>query len=264
MRSLSQGYHTLRDDNGGRLCLRFERQDNVPAIELYAAAARRGGQKIGVARKPRRADGGRMAEQRVHVRDLTGNAVFHDADRLTVAAALAEIVADPQNGAGEIREQVRKFQFQIPLQKSVQRRERLVEQYGPRLRGENARERRALLLSAGELSRVLFLQPFQLEAAQLLLRAAALFGAAAGADAAPDVLQHRHVRKEGVLLEEIPYPPFLRREIDVLFAVEERFAVEDDVSPVRRHDPGDAFERYALAAAGSAEQRHRAAAGFKL
>ena len=89
-----------------------------------------------------------------------------------------------------------------------------------------------------------------------LLRAAALFGAAAGADAAPDVLQHRHDRKESVLLEEIPYPPLLRREIDVLFAVEERFAVEDDVSPVRRHDPGNAFERCARAAAGSAEQRH--------
>ena len=42
----------------------------------------------------------------------------------------------------------------------------------------------------------------------------------------------------------------------MLFAVEERFAVEDDASSVRRHDPGNAFERYALAAAGSAEQRH--------
>ena len=42
----------------------------------------------------------------------------------------------------------------------------------------------------------------------------------------------------------------------MFFAVEERFAVENDVSPVRRHDPGNAFERYALAAAGSAEQRH--------
>lgn len=82
------------------------------------------------------------------------------------------------------------------------------------------------LLSAGELGRVLFLQPFQPEAAHFLLRAAALFGAAAGAAAAPDVLQHRHVRKESVLLEEIPYPPLLRREIDVLFAVEERLAAE--------------------------------------
>lgn len=97
--------------------------------------------------------------------------------------------------------------------------------------GRSLAGRRALLLSAGELGRVLFLQSFQLEAAQLLLRAAALFGVAAGADAAPDVLQHRHVRKEGVLLEEIPYPPLLRREIDVLFAVEER------VSPSRMMCP---------------------------
>lgn len=101
-----------------------------------------------------------------------------------------------------------------------------------------------------------FLQSLQPEAAQLLLRAAASFCAAAGADAAPDVLQHRHVREEGVLLEEIPHPPLLRRKVDVLFTVEKCFAVEDDVSPVRRHNPGNAFERYALAAAGSAEQRH--------
>ena len=81
----------------------------------------------------------------------------------------------------------------------------------------------AQLLVIGSIAAAFAFQP---EAAQLLLCAAALFGAAAGADAAPDVLQHRHVRKESVLLEEIPYPPLLRREIDVLFAVEERFAVE--------------------------------------
>ena len=125
-----------------------------------------------------------------------------------------------------------------------------VERCGRSLAGGRA------LLPAGELGGVFFLQCFQSEAAQLLLRAAASFCAAAGADAALNVLQHRHVREEGVLLEEIPHPPLLRREIDVLFAVEERFAVEDDVSPVRRHDPGNAFERYALAAAGIAEQRH--------
>lgn len=65
-----------------------------------------------------------------------------------------------------------------------------------------------------------------LNAAVVLSPGAAFSGTAAGADAAPDALQHRHVRKESVLLEEIPYPPLLRREIDVLFAVEERFAVE--------------------------------------
>ena len=65
-----------------------------------------------------------------------------------------------------------------------------------------------------------------LNAAVVLSPGAAFSGAAAGADAAPDVLQHRHVRKESVLLEEIPYPPLLRWESDVLFAVEERFAAE--------------------------------------
>lgn len=65
-----------------------------------------------------------------------------------------------------------------------------------------------------------------LNAAVVLSPGAVFSGTAAGADAAPDVLQHRHVRKESVLLEEIPYPPLLRWESDVLFAVEERFAAE--------------------------------------
>ena len=69
-----------------------------------------------------------------------------------------------------------------------------------------------------------------LNAAVVLSPGAAFSGAAAGADAAPDVLQHRHVRKESVLLEEIPYPPPLRREIDVLLAAK-------SVSPSRMMCP---------------------------
>ena len=49
----------------------------------------------------------------------------------------------------------------------------------------------------------------------------------------------------------------------MLLTIKKRFAVKDDLSLVGCHDTGDALERHALAAAGSAEQRHGAAAGFE-
>ena len=95
IRSPAKHNSTLRNDDRGRLRFGFERQDDTPAVDLHAAAARRGRQEVGVARKPRRADGGGVAKERIHIRDRAGNAVFHDADRPAVAAALAEIMADP-------------------------------------------------------------------------------------------------------------------------------------------------------------------------
>lgn len=95
IRSPAKHNSTLRNDDRGRLRFGFERQDDTPAVDLHAAAARRGRQEVGVARKPRRADGGGVAKERIHIRDRAGNAVFHDANRPAVAAALAEIVADP-------------------------------------------------------------------------------------------------------------------------------------------------------------------------
>lgn len=57
------------------------------------------------------------------------------------------------------------------------------------------------------------------------------------AKGAADVLPDRHIGKERILLEQIPVPALLRRQIDVLFAV-------------RALDARDALERPALAATG--------------
>ena len=173
-------------------------------------------------------------------------------------------MADPQNRPVEAREQIRKLQLEVPLEVAVERGERLVEQDGARLRGEDAGEGDALRLSAGELRGIALLQPLEPEAAQLLRRGLLLFRARAGADAAEDVLLHRHVREEGVLLEQVPHAAALGREVDAALAVKKRLAVEDDAAAVGRHDARDALERHALAAAGRAEQRRRPVFGFEL
>ena len=70
--------------------------------------------------------------------------------------------------------------------------------------------------------------------------------ARACADAAEDVLCRRHVGEQGVLLERIPHAPLLRREVDMLFAVEQHAAVQRDRAAVRLFDACDALERHAV------------------
>ena len=198
-----------------------------------------------------------MAHQRFHVRYGRGDAVFHHADLLTVAAAFPQVVADPEDRAAKAREQLGQLQLKVPLEVAVERGEGLVEQDRLRLGAEDAGERDALLLPAGELRGMLFLQALQPEHPELFRGQRALFRPAPRADAAENVLLNGHVGKERVLLEEIADPALLRREVDLLFAVEEHAAVQHDPAAVGRHDAGDALERHALAAAGGPEQRQR-------
>ena len=166
-------------------------------------------------------------------------------------------MADPEDRAAKAREQLGQLQLKVPLEVAVERGEGFVEQDRLRLGAEDAGERDALLLSAGELRGMLFLQALQPEHAELFRGQRALFRPAPRADAAENVLLNGHVGKERVLLEEIADPALLRREVDLLFAVKEHAVIENDAPAVGRHDAGDAFERHAFAAAGRAEQRSR-------
>ena len=57
----------------------------------------------------------------------------------------------------------------------------------------------------------------------------------------PNVLQHRHVGKQGVILEHQPRMPLLGRQIDMLFRIEQHHIVHHDPAPVRLFDAGDAL-----------------------
>ena len=157
------GDRAVGNGDGGPLARGVQRQKNVPAVKADAALAAARRQEIAAAGQPRRALCGGMAHQRLRVRHGRGSAVFHHADLLAVAAAFPQVVADPEDRTVKAREQVGELQLKVPLEVAVERGEGFVEQDGLRLRAEDARERDALLLSAGELRGVLFFQPLQAE-----------------------------------------------------------------------------------------------------
>lgn len=88
---------------------------------------------------------------------------------------------------------------------------------------------------------MLFLQALEAEHADLLHQHAALFRLVAAADAAEDILLNAHVREQRVLLEKIPDPALLRRQIDLLLAVKQHAAAEHDAPAVGHHDACDAL-----------------------
>ena len=69
-----------------------------------------------------------------------------------------------------------------------------------------------------------------------------------------NVLGHRHVGEEGVILEEIAYFPLLRGQVNATLRVEEYLIIQHNAAPVGFFDPGDALEGEALAAARGTQQ----------
>ena len=80
---------------------------------------------------------------------------------------------------------------------------------------------------------------------------------------AEDILLHGHVGEQRVVLEQQPYAPLLRRQVDVLGAVKQHPPVQHDASAVRLYDARNAPQGHAFAAAGSAQQGGGGVAGGK-
>ena len=155
----------------------------------------------------------------------------------------------------EAREHIPHFDHELISEVRVERGERLVEQQELRGAYHDARECRALRLTAGELGGAVIFKPAELEQVYHLPELFFLHGLAfLAAHTAEDVLAHRHVRKERIILKKIADAAFLRREIDALPAVVEHNAVQLDVPLVGLFDAGHALERHALPAAGGSEQ----------
>ena len=74
-----------------------------------------------------------------------------------------------------------------------------------------------------------------------------------------DVFIHRHVRPERVVLEQKADVALVRRQVDALFGIENRHAVDQNPAAGRRFKPGDHAQGGRFAAAGGAEQGDEAA-----
>ena len=145
----------------------------------------------------------------------------------------------------------------------VERAERLVEQQDFRLDRERARECDALALAAGELRGVAIGKKIELHEFQQLMHAPRDFGL--GGTFAPrqhphaegDVLEHRHVPKQRVML---------KYEADLALADADGagvLAMKQHLARVRRLQPRDYSQQRGLARARQPEQRDQLA-GFDM
>ena len=161
-----------------------------------------------------------------------------------------------QHAARERTQRIGKLELNFPLDVLIKRGKRLVEQQDFGFSDQNAGERNALLLTARKIRREALRQLLQPERAQDALCGGLPLCARTLARSGANILLDRHVREQGILLKQVTDAALLRRQVDMLLAVEQRAAVQHDPAPVRAHDTGDAAQRHALAAAGRAEQRH--------
>ena len=197
----------------------------------------------------------RIGKERLRGLDGEQPPLVHHGDLAAHVVGLVAVVRDHQHLAPEALQQVAHLHLQRVAQVSVERREGLVEQQDLRVADEDARERDALLLPAGELGGFSFFQPFELHHAQDLAQPPLLCRAVLfPVEAAEDVLSHRHVGEERVVLEQIAHAPRLRRQIDLFLRIEEHPSVERDAPLVGLFNARDALQGHALAAARSAEQ----------
>ena len=171
-------------------------------------------------------------------------------------------MGDPQHRARESAQCLCQLQFQLVFQVAVQGGEGLVQQDGRGLRRQDSGQGAPLLLPAGELPRLPVRRRLQLELPQLLRHlclAAGLVPHGCG-----DVLPHRHVGEQSVLLEQVPDLPPLGRQVDSGGAVVKGNTVQLDVSLVRRQNAGDALEGHRLAAPRGPQQGQRLIPGVEL
>ena len=150
---------------------------------------------------------------------------------------------------------------QLAAHLGVERAERLVEQQHPRLDGQRAGQRHALALAAGELGGMALAEAVELhELEQVARRGGRSRGrrplaARPHAQAEGDVLGHRHVAEQGVVLEDEADAALAHRHArGVLVA-------EQDAAGARHLEAGDEAQERRLARARRAEQRQELAGG---
>ena len=170
------------------------------------------------------------------------------------------VVGDEEDRQAEARLQLAQLVAQADAQRRVERGEGLVEEQRARLGGQGARQRgragagrRRARRGSGRRARRISSVSSQRSTAA---------APRAGADCASprlrpkdDVLAHREVGEQGVLLEQVAAAG-ARRPAGRCPArrIEQRLAVQGDGALVGSEQPGDRLQRQALAGAGRAEQ----------
>ena len=227
----------------------------VRLAEPHVAIAVRPEQQIGAAQERRDEPRAGPLIQRARLADFLEPAAVHDADPVRHAEGFFLIVRHEHRRDADGALNLADPAPQLLADLRVERAERLVEQQHARLVSQRACERDALLLAARELARQPLIVAFERDEPEQLGAPAPAVRAphAASAQRELDVVGHRHVAEQRVVLED---------EADLALAradVRDVAAVQHDAAVVDRRQARDRPQQRALAAAGRAEQHEQLA-----
>src|SRR5207253_11423722 len=172
-------------------------------------------------------------------------AVFHHHDAVGERQGLILVVGHVDRRPPKLTMYAAYFGSGLDPQLRVEIGQRLVHQDQRRLDHDGARDRDPLLLAAGKLAGELMLLAGKLNELERVRHPRRDLGRAHAAHtkSEADVLGHRHMRKESVILKDHAEAALFRRQgVDALL-------VEPDASTRKLHQAGDAVERRRLAAA---------------
>ena len=222
----------------------------VHGAQAHAVRGHLADHQVGRAEEGRDELGLRVQVQLVRRADLQEPAKVHDADAVGEIERLLLVVGHEDGGDTEGALDGAHRAPQIDADAGVQRAERLVQQQdlGPVRQG--ARQGDALLLAAREFQREAPAQPGQTHHLEELVAPAPPRAPRHPADLQRelDVLRHRHVAEQRVVLEHHADAPRLRRLLGHIAPVKQ------DAPAFDVGEPRDQAQQSALAAAAGAEQ----------
>ena len=144
-------------------------------------------------------------------------------------------MGDDDEGGAETLLQLHQFGLRALAQLLVERGQRLVEQQDPRAARQRTRQRHALLLAAGKLVGLALLEALEFDERYHLGDAGGDIGSGhpGALQAERDIVPHRQMRKQRVVLEHHVDRPLMRQQLRNVPAVEQNPAL------VRRLEAGE-------------------------
>ena len=189
-------------------------------------------------------------------------------DVIAQLARILWVVRDQHHGQLQALLQTVQFVAQGLAQRRVERGKRLVQQQRTGLRRQCARQGHALALATGKLVRHLLGQRVDVQRLQPLVHLglartrARIAPAALQAEA--DVLAHRQMREQRVVLEHITHVALLRRQVDALRRIKQGAPRHAHMAGIGLQQAGNGLERERLARTRVAQQHHAAMFGAPL
>ncbi len=146
----------------------------------------------------------------------------HDGDPVGHRQRLTLVVGDEHEGDADLALDAFELHLHGLAQLEVERRQRLVEQQRTRVVDQRTGQRDALLLTAGQLLGLALLPAPEVDDVEHLADPAGhlALGDALAVEAEGDVLEHAHVREQGVGLEHHVHVTLVRRNAGDVVAVQ--------------------------------------------